>query len=41
MYLPRVMVQAARETSRKLRVYAMEKNPNAVVTLNVSKSFVL
>lgn len=28
--------QAAEETDRKLKVYAVEKNPNAVVTLHVS-----
>ena len=28
--------QAAEETNRKLKVYAVEKNPNAVVTLHVS-----
>ncbi|XP_057813500.2 protein arginine N-methyltransferase 1.5 isoform X1 [Cryptomeria japonica] len=32
--LVRCSLQAARETGRKLRVYAVEKNPNAVVTLN-------
>ena len=29
-------MQAAEETGRKLKVYAVEKNPNAVVTLHVS-----
>lgn len=29
-------LQAAEETGRKLKVYAVEKNPNAVVTLHVS-----
>ena len=28
--------QAAEETGRKMKVYAVEKNPNAVVTLDVS-----
>ncbi|KAH9303190.1 hypothetical protein KI387_014773, partial [Taxus chinensis] len=32
--LVRASLQAARETGRNLRVYAVEKNPNAVVTLN-------
>lgn len=32
-------VQAAEETGRKLKVYAVEKNPNAVVTLHVSHIF--
>ncbi|KAK2973074.1 hypothetical protein RJ640_012324 [Escallonia rubra] len=34
--LVRASLQAAEETGRKLRVYAVEKNPNAVVTLHVS-----
>jgi protein arginine N-methyltransferase 5 len=29
-------MQAAEETGRKLKVYAVEKNPNAVITLHVS-----
>jgi len=29
-------LQAAEETGRKLKVYAVEKNPNAVITLHVS-----
>lgn len=29
-------IQAAEETGRKLKVYAVEKNPNAVITLHVS-----
>jgi hypothetical protein len=33
-------MQAAEETGRKLKVYAVEKNPNAVITLHVS-SFIL
>ncbi|KAH7524291.1 hypothetical protein FEM48_Zijuj06G0103900 [Ziziphus jujuba var. spinosa] len=32
--LVRASLQAAEETGRKLRVYAVEKNPNAVVTLH-------
>ncbi|XP_068639169.1 protein arginine N-methyltransferase 5-like [Aristolochia californica] len=32
--LVRVSLQAAEETGRKLKVYAVEKNPNAVVTLH-------
>ena len=28
--------QSAEETGRKMKVYAVEKNPNAVVTLDVS-----
>ncbi|KAF7817197.1 protein arginine N-methyltransferase 1.5 [Senna tora] len=32
--LVRASLQAAEETGRKLKVYAVEKNPNAVVTLN-------
>ncbi|KAL3689090.1 hypothetical protein R1sor_015399 [Riccia sorocarpa] len=32
--LVRASLQAAQETGRKLRVYAVEKNPNAVVTLH-------
>ncbi|KAL9259330.1 arginine N-methyltransferase 1.5-like protein [Drosera capensis] len=32
--LVRAALQAAEETGRKLRVYAVEKNPNAVVTLH-------
>ena len=31
-----IHIQAAEETGRKLKVYAVEKNPNAVVTLHVS-----
>ena len=31
-------MQAAEETGRKLKVYAVEKNPNAVITLHVSCS---
>ncbi len=31
-------MQAAEETGRKLKVYAVEKNPNAVITLHVSYS---
>ena len=33
--LVRASLQAAEETGRKLRVYAVEKNPNAIVTLHV------
>jgi hypothetical protein len=29
-------LQAAEETGRKLKVYDVEKNPNAVITLHVS-----
>ncbi|KAK3034782.1 hypothetical protein RJ639_034382, partial [Escallonia herrerae] len=36
--LVRASLQAAEETGRKLRVYAVEKNPNAVVTLHVTTS---
>ncbi|KAM0939069.1 putative methyltransferase [Dioscorea sansibarensis] len=32
--LVRASLQAAEETGRKLRVYAVEKNPNAVITLH-------
>ncbi|KAK4357877.1 hypothetical protein RND71_023487 [Anisodus tanguticus] len=32
--LVRASLQAAEETGRKLRVYAVEKNPNAIVTLH-------
>eukprot|EP01018_Ginkgo_biloba_P031681 Gb_23660 [translate_table: standard] len=32
--LVRASLQAAEETGRKLRIYAVEKNPNAVVTLH-------
>ncbi|XP_054788673.1 protein arginine N-methyltransferase 1.5 isoform X2 [Prosopis cineraria] len=32
--LVRASIEAAEETGRKLKVYAVEKNPNAVVTLN-------
>ncbi|OMO91105.1 Protein arginine N-methyltransferase PRMT5 [Corchorus olitorius] len=35
--LVRASLQAAEETGRKLKVYAVEKNPNAVVTLHVSE----
>lgn len=31
-----LMCKAAEETGRRLKVYAVEKNPNAVVTLHVS-----
>jgi hypothetical protein len=31
-------LQAAEETGRKLKIYAVEKNPNAVVTLHVSSN---
>ncbi|KAH9798407.1 protein arginine N-methyltransferase 1.5 [Citrus sinensis] len=33
--LVRASLQAAEETGRKLKIYAVEKNPNAVVTLHV------
>lgn len=33
-------MQAAEETGRKLKVYAVEKNPNAVITLHVSCSYI-
>lgn len=33
-------MQAAEETGRQLKVYAVEKNPNAVVTLHVGASLV-
>ncbi|RRT78524.1 hypothetical protein B296_00026955, partial [Ensete ventricosum] len=29
-----IILQAAEETGRKLKVYAVEKNPNAVITLH-------
>jgi len=29
-------MQAAEQTGRELKVYAVEKNPNAVITLHVS-----
>ncbi|XP_057516470.1 protein arginine N-methyltransferase 1.5 isoform X2 [Amaranthus tricolor] len=32
--LVRASLEAARETSRRLKVYAVEKNPNAVITLH-------
>ncbi|EPS73385.1 hypothetical protein M569_01367, partial [Genlisea aurea] len=32
--LVRASIQAAEETERKLRIYAVEKNPNAVITLH-------
>lgn len=32
--LVRASLQAAKETGRKIRIYAVEKNPNAVVTLH-------
>ncbi|XP_028102828.1 protein arginine N-methyltransferase 1.5-like [Camellia sinensis] len=32
--LVRASLQAAEETGQKLRVYAVEKNPNAIVTLH-------
>ncbi|KAH9798419.1 protein arginine N-methyltransferase 1.5 [Citrus sinensis] len=35
--LVRASLQAAEETGRKLKIYAVEKNPNAVVTLHVSE----
>ncbi|KAK7255054.1 hypothetical protein RIF29_28456 [Crotalaria pallida] len=34
--LVRASLQATEETGQKLKVYAVEKNPNAVVTLHVS-----
>ncbi|KAK7282094.1 hypothetical protein RIF29_10629 [Crotalaria pallida] len=34
--LVRASLQAAEETGRKLKFYAVEKNPNSVVTLHVS-----
>lgn len=34
-----VHMKAAEETGRRLKVYAVEKNPNAVVTLNVGLFF--
>ncbi|XP_042969172.1 protein arginine N-methyltransferase 1.5-like [Carya illinoinensis] len=34
--LVRASLQAAKETSLKLKIYAVEKNPNAIVTLHVS-----
>lgn len=34
-------MQAAEETGRKLKVYAVEKNPNAVITLHVSSLHLL
>lgn len=36
-----IVSQAADETNRKLKVYAVEKNPNAVVTLHVSHAISL
>jgi len=33
-----LIMQAAEETGRRLKVYAVEKNPNAVVTLHVSSN---
>ncbi|GJN18962.1 hypothetical protein PR202_gb06184 [Eleusine coracana subsp. coracana] len=35
--LVRASLQAAEETGRKLKVYAVEKNPNAVITIHVSE----
>ena len=32
--LVRAALNAARQTERRLKVYAIEKNPNAVVTLH-------
>ncbi|KAL8167020.1 hypothetical protein V2J09_008519 [Rumex salicifolius] len=29
-------IQAAEETGRKLKIYVVEKNPNAVITLHMS-----
>lgn len=37
-YFPPFHTQAAEETGRKIKIYAVEKNPNAVVTLHVSCS---
>ncbi|XP_042950340.1 protein arginine N-methyltransferase 1.5-like [Carya illinoinensis] len=34
--LVRASLQAAEETDRKLKIYAVEKNPNAIDTLHVS-----
>ncbi|RWW64884.1 hypothetical protein BHE74_00027841, partial [Ensete ventricosum] len=39
--LVRASLQAAEETGRKLKVYAVEKNPNAVITLHVSWFLIL
>lgn len=36
-----IILQAAEETGRKLKVYAVEKNPNAVITLHVSWFLIL
>ncbi|KAI7997692.1 Protein arginine N-methyltransferase 1.5 [Camellia lanceoleosa] len=32
-----MIITAAEETGRKLRVYAVEKNPNAIVTLHIPR----
>ncbi|KAG5045255.1 hypothetical protein JHK86_014661 [Glycine max] len=39
--LVRASLQAAEETGRKLKVYAVEKNPNAVVTLHTQVTLLL
>jgi predicted RNA methylase len=36
--LVRASLAAAHETQRRVRVYAVEKNPNAVVTLHVRRT---